>query len=66
MNKKLIAALNDIYSKIEGTLSDEPLKTIYKTLEKHNDELGSIIQEMEDGEYDEVSETENKEEETQG
>lgn len=46
--KDLIARLNTIYADIECALSDESVMTVGKALTKQNDEIGSLIQELED------------------
>jgi hypothetical protein len=49
MNKKeLIDKLNKIYNDIESSLEDETIMTIGKRINRLNDDLGSVIQDIED------------------
>lgn len=64
MNKAdLIKNLNFIYNNIENALSDESVMTVGKRINNINDDLGGLIQELEDEKEEEIDKEEfgNKE-----
>ena len=48
IKKDLIERLNKIYFNIENSLNDDSIMAVGKYIEKQKDELGNIIQEIED------------------
>lgn len=62
--KKLLDDLNDVRNRMESLLEDETVISLPRTFTKIKDEFDSVLQGLEDGEYEpDIEETESEDSE---